>query len=203
MNLRQIVNPLTSTVNSNILVTLQISNGYSIGAGQRQMPLYKPAITGIAQIQALDGSDLRQIENLNIQGTLRSLYLYGGLAGVMRSDSKGGDIITIKSGRPKIASIPFTASQTGVISVPHGLGVAPDQVKILTTSAGSLWQPVAADAVNVYVQGSEVGASAIITAISNGVPQNRNVSHLTAGTWLVEKVLESWSDWTKVVVRKQ
>jgi len=26
---------------------------------------------------------------------------------------------------------------------------------------------------------------------------------LLAGTWLVEKVLESWSDWTKVVIRKQ
>jgi len=203
MNLRQLVNPITNTVNKNIVVTLQTSSGYSIGAGQRQQPQYNPPITGIAQIQALDGSDLRQIENLNIQGTLRALYMYGNLAGVMRSDSKGGDIVTIKSGRGSKKALPFTASQTGVISVPHGLGITPDQVKILVTSSGALWQPVAADATNVYIQGSDVGVSGIVTVISNGVPQNRNVSTLTAGTWLVEKVLESWSDWTKLVVRKQ
>lgn len=203
MNLRQIVNPISNTVNKNILVSLQTSNGYSIGAGQRQVPLYNPAVTGIGQIQALDGSDLRQIENLNLQGTLRALYMYGNLAGVMRSNSKGGDIVTIKSGRSNKIMIPVEATQTGVISVPHGLGVIPDQVKTLATSPGAVWQPVGADAVNVYIQASDVDVSCIVTAISNGVPQNRNVSQLTAGTWLVEKVLESWSDWTKVCVRKQ
>jgi len=76
-------------------------------------------------------------------------------------------------------------------------------VKILATGPGALWQPVAADAVNVYIQASDIGVSGIITAISNGVPQNRKVPQLLAGTWLVEKVLESWSDWTKVVIRKQ
>lgn len=203
MNLRQIVNSITQTVNPNIIVSLQTSAGYQISSGQRQTPLYNPAVTGIGQMQALDGSDLRQIEDMNLQGTLKALYMYGNLAAVMRTDSKGGDLVTIKSGVGRNTQIPVTASQTGVISVPHGLGVIPDQVKVLVTSAGALWQPVAADGANVYIQASDVGISGIITVISNGVPQNRNVPRLLAGTWLVEKVLEGWSDWTKVVIRKQ
>lgn len=203
LRLRQIVNAISQTVNSNIIVTLQTSAGYSIGAGQRQQPIYNPAITGLGQIQALDNSELAHLENLNIQGTLRALYMYGNLAAVMRSDSKGGDIVTIKSGRGKTAQLPYAATQTGVIAVPHGLGVIPDQVKIVTTSSGALWQPVAADEVNVYVQASDIGVSGTISAISNGVPQNHRVSPLLAGTWLVEKVLESWPEWTKVVIRKQ
>jgi len=203
MRLRQIVNPLTNTINSNIIVTLQTSAGYSIGAGQRQQPVYNPAITGLGQIQALDNSELAHLENLNIQGTLRALYMYGNLAAVMRSDSKGGDIVTIKSGRGKTAQLPYTATQTSIVTIPHGLGIIPDQVKILTTSSGALWQPVAADALNVYIQASDVAVSGIVTVISNGVPQNHRVSPLLAGTWLVEKVLESWPEWTKVVVRKQ
>jgi hypothetical protein len=203
LNLRQIVNPITNTVNSNIIVSLQTSAGYIIGSGQRQQALYNPPITGIGQMQALDGSDLRQIEDMNLQGTLKALYMYGNLAAVMRTDSKGGDLVTIKSGHNRTVSIPVTASQTGVISIPHGLGLIPDQVKVLATNAGALWQPVAADATNVYVQASDVGVTGVITVISNGVPQNRNVPQLMAGVWLVEKVLEGWSDWTKVCIRKQ
>jgi hypothetical protein len=32
---------------------------------------------------------------MNLQGVLRSIYLRGLLAGVIRSDSKGGDLVTI------------------------------------------------------------------------------------------------------------
>jgi len=203
VNLRGIANSVSSTVNRNILVSLQVSDGWVMGAGQRQVPQYKRAISGPAQIQALDGNDLKQIEQLNLQGALRALYMYGNLAGVIRPDQRGGDLVTIKSGRTTSIQIPVTASQTGVITVPHGLKVVPDQVKILMTTSGEIWQAAPSDATNLYLQASDVDVSAIITVISNGVPQNRNVPATLAGTWLVEKVLESWSDWTKVVIRKQ
>jgi hypothetical protein len=46
-------------------------------------------------MQALDSVDLKQLDGLNIQGTTRALYMRGTLAGVIRPDTKGGDIIEI------------------------------------------------------------------------------------------------------------
>lgn len=203
MNLRTIANSISNTVNRNIVVSVRTSAGSTIGPGQRQIPVYNSPIIGPAQIQALDSSDLKQLEGLNIQGTIRALYMYGNLAGVVRPDNKGGDLVTIKSGRSLSSQVPFKSATTGVITVPHGLGVVPDQVKILLTSAGAVWQIMPADTTNVYIQASEVGVTAAITVISNGVAQNRNVPTLFAGVWLITKVLESWPDWTKVAIIKQ
>jgi hypothetical protein len=95
MDLRGIANAGSSTVNPNTTVTVFRSNGYSLGAGARQVPSYDAPVTGYAQIQALDASDIKQLDGLNIQGTIRALYLRGSLAGVIRPDGKGGDIIHI------------------------------------------------------------------------------------------------------------
>ena len=100
MDLRGIANQVSDTVNPNIIVSLQTSNGYTMGAGQRQVPAYNAPVVGPAQIQALDSSDLRQIEGLNIQGNIRALYLRGALAGVIRPTSQGGDLITIATPAP-------------------------------------------------------------------------------------------------------
>lgn len=95
MDLRNIANGVTSTVNPNITVTVLRSNGYTIGAGRRQVPSYSTPITGPGQMQALDNDDLKQLDGLNIQGTIRAIYLRGVLAGVLRPDGTGGDIIEI------------------------------------------------------------------------------------------------------------
>lgn len=98
MDLRGIANQASDVVNPNIIVSVQTSNGYTIGAGQRQVPQYNSAVTGPAQVQALDSSDLKQLDGLNIQGAIRAIYLRGALAGVIRPDSKGGDLVMIPSG---------------------------------------------------------------------------------------------------------
>jgi hypothetical protein len=95
MELRGLVNGVTSTVNPNQIVAVRRSTGYTIGAGQRQIPSYAPDVTGPAQIQALTGSDLRHLDGLNIQGTLKAIYLRGKLAGVVQPKQKGGDLIII------------------------------------------------------------------------------------------------------------
>jgi hypothetical protein len=97
MDLRTIANQVSNTINPNIIVSLQTSNGFAIGTGRRQVPSYNSPIVGPAQVQALDNSDLKQLDGLNISGSIRALYMRGNLAGVIRPDSKGGDLITINS----------------------------------------------------------------------------------------------------------
>lgn len=93
MDLRGIANAGSSVVNPNTTVTVRRSTGYTIGAGQRQVPSYADPVTGPAQVQALSAADIKQIENLNIQGTIKSIYLRGVLAGVVRPDGQGGDLV--------------------------------------------------------------------------------------------------------------
>lgn len=98
MDLRGIANNLTSSVNPNETVTFLRSTGFTIGAGAKQVPSYASPIIGPGQIQALSADDIKQIDGLNIQGTMRAIYLYGELAGVVRPDQTGGDIIKRKNG---------------------------------------------------------------------------------------------------------
>ena len=93
MDLRGIANGATSAVNLNEIVTLLPSTGFTMGAGAKQIPSYGVPVTGPANVQALDNDDLKQIDGLNIQGEIRAIYLRGALAGVIRPDQKGGDLI--------------------------------------------------------------------------------------------------------------
>ena len=95
MDLRGIANSVAGTVNPNKTVTVRRSTGYTIGAGRRQVPSYAAPVQGPAQVQALDGDDLKQLSGLNIQGTIKAIYLRGILAGVVRPDGTGGDLVQI------------------------------------------------------------------------------------------------------------
>ena len=94
MDLRSIANGVSSVINNNTQVVVLKSDGYSIvGAGRKQVPLYKTPLLGYAQIQALDAADLKQLDSLNIQGTIRAAYFRGALAGVIRPTGVGGDLV--------------------------------------------------------------------------------------------------------------
>lgn len=95
MNLRALANASTVTINPNIPITIRRSNGYTIGAGRKQIPSYAADVTGYGQLQALDGDDLKQLEGLNIQGVVKALYITGQLSAVIRPESVGGDLILI------------------------------------------------------------------------------------------------------------
>ena len=95
MDLRGLANGVTATVNPNKTVTVRRSTGYTIGAGRKQVPGYADPVTGPAQIQALDANDIKQLDGLNIQGTVRAIYLRGVLAGVVRPDGTGGDLVEV------------------------------------------------------------------------------------------------------------
>jgi len=93
MDLRGIANGVTSAINPNEPVTILRSTGYTAGAGARQVPSYAAADPASANVQALDSVDLKQLDGLNIQGTIRAIYIRGSLLGTSRPDVKGGDIV--------------------------------------------------------------------------------------------------------------
>lgn len=97
MDLRGLANGVTSTINPNETVTVLRSTGYTIGAGAKQVPAFAGPVTGPAQVQALDANDIKQLDGLNIQGTIRAIYLRGTLAGVVRPNQTGGDIVKRKN----------------------------------------------------------------------------------------------------------
>lgn len=103
MNLRSIANAATRTVNPNIPVVVKISNAYTIDpATLRQVPAYTE-YPAMGQIQALDGDELKQLNFLNIEGTLRGAYLYGSISGVIRPDSASS------------AKLVFSSNENGVV----------------------------------------------------------------------------------------
>ena len=97
MDLRGLANQAMQVINPDIIVTVQSSTGYTTGDGYKQIPTYATPVTGPAQIQALDTSNLRQIDGINMQSVYRVIYLRGVLAGVIRPNSQGGDLVTIAS----------------------------------------------------------------------------------------------------------
>lgn len=95
MNLNRVVGGVISSVNPRIFVQIQTSAGNTTNADGTVTPLYNPVVNVLAQVQALSGRDLRQIEGLNLQGTLRSIYINGEIDGIVRVQLKGGDLITL------------------------------------------------------------------------------------------------------------
>lgn len=93
MNLRGMVNGVTQAVNPNQMVTWLQSAGYTIDDSGKQVAAYALAVPVRAQVQALSGRDLRHADLMNMQGVMRSVYLYGNVQGIVRADQTGGDIL--------------------------------------------------------------------------------------------------------------
>lgn len=51
-----------------------------------------------AQVQPMSSHDLRQVEGLNLNGYLKSIYLNGTVDGVVRVALKGGDLVDLPDG---------------------------------------------------------------------------------------------------------
>jgi len=103
MEIRGIANSATSSINDNQIIVWQQNKGYTTDATGHRTPL----ITNVsikAQIQAVSAQALKHIDALNIQGVMRSVYMFGNVQGVVRADQKGGDILQfpqVKGGQVK------------------------------------------------------------------------------------------------------
>ncbi len=98
MNLHSIVAPIIAAINPPLLCSLQSSTGYSTSSDGKRAPSYAAPVQIQVQCQALQYQDLMQVNGLNIQGKRLAMYINGNWDGVVRNDSKGGDLITLPNG---------------------------------------------------------------------------------------------------------
>lgn len=106
MNLHQIVSPAIAAVNPFITGTLKQATGYTTSGDGTQVPTYATPVTVPLQVQALSGRDIEHLDNMNIQGVVRRIYLNGNVEGVNRKEMKGGDLITF-NGQTWLVTIVF------------------------------------------------------------------------------------------------
>jgi hypothetical protein len=99
MNLHSIAAPYVAAVNPLVLCSLQASTGYTTSADGTRVPTYAASVNIECQLQALQYNDLIQISGLNTQGKRLACYIQGDWEGLVRSDSKGGDLLTTPDGR--------------------------------------------------------------------------------------------------------
>ena len=92
MNLHAIATRVISAINPNRTITLQRNTGYTTAADGSRTPTFA-TYTGPAQIQPVDTNELVHLNNLNIQGELQNVYLFGDWAGIIRIDKTGGDML--------------------------------------------------------------------------------------------------------------
>lgn len=98
MDLFSFTSGAIGVINPLVPLQIQVSTGYTTGPNGKRTPSYAAAVTYMGQVQPLSSKDLRQIDGLNLQGTLEAIYIDGDISGIIRSLNKGGDIITDPSG---------------------------------------------------------------------------------------------------------
>jgi hypothetical protein len=98
VNLHQIVAGAVGAVNPLVPCDLRLSVGYTIMPDGSQAPQYAAFAGVLCQVQELTSRDLRQLDALNIQGSMRSIYLNGQWFGVVRVGARGGDLLTMADG---------------------------------------------------------------------------------------------------------
>lgn len=92
IDVRALANRITQNVNENQSISWVKSTGYTTNAAGKRTPTNTTTVIQ-ANIQALDSQGLAHTDSLNIQGTLRQVYMYGNVQDLVRVDQQGGDIL--------------------------------------------------------------------------------------------------------------
>lgn len=95
MNLHGIAGPMVGIVNPFVPAQLLVSTGYTKNADGSTAPSYAAPKDIRVQAQELSFKELQHVENLNLQGILKSIYCPGAVQAVNRLAGTGGDKIVI------------------------------------------------------------------------------------------------------------
>jgi hypothetical protein len=98
-NLNSIAAGVVSAVNPWTRALIQLSTGSTPNADGTRTPTYCVPIEVFAQVQPTSWKDIQHLDALNIQGIRWKAYINGEVDGLVRPEDKGGDLLTIISGR--------------------------------------------------------------------------------------------------------
>jgi len=95
LNLRAKVNGALQGVNADVLGWWYQSNGWvpSTSGDGRQDPSYLAAQSVRLQVQPPSARDLRFAEYLELQGVIRTVFMYANPQGIVRVNQLGGDLL--------------------------------------------------------------------------------------------------------------
>lgn len=105
MNLHQIVRGAITTVNPDVPGVLKVNSGFTTAPGGKRVQSYTD-VDVMAQMQELSSTDLKQVDAINVQGILQSVYLNGNFNGINRPDQKGGDILIVDGQQWLVVKVP-------------------------------------------------------------------------------------------------
>lgn len=92
-NLHATVRAAIQSVNPDIQISYLKSLGSTPNNYGERAPQYAAAVPVQAQVQPPSGKDLKQIELLNLQGTIRTVFLFSNPQAIVRVDARGGDLL--------------------------------------------------------------------------------------------------------------
>lgn len=93
INVRGIANAAIQPVNVNIAATYYASTGSVTNPAGKRAPSYAAAVPVQIQAQAVKGSQLEHVANVNVQSVYKNVRMWGNTQGVVRPDAKGGDLL--------------------------------------------------------------------------------------------------------------
>lgn len=105
IDLRGIANAAIQVINPNLPITVSMPNGYAIDpATLFQVPVYT-TLQVEGNVQTLSSDDLSQIDGLNIEGTLRAVYLYGNFNGILRPDQQPNTVLRFSTNESGVTKV--------------------------------------------------------------------------------------------------
>jgi hypothetical protein len=119
LNLHAVVRAPIQSVNPDIMAAYLQSRGSVIQDDGSVLPAYAAPFYVRIQAQPPTGRDLRHAEYLNLQGVLRTVYLYSNPQAVDRVAARGGDLLMFPQSRPHVVY----DSQGRIVTNSEGLPV--------------------------------------------------------------------------------
>lgn len=93
LNLHAAVRQIIPAVNADVTGYWYRSNGSSIDSTGRQQPAYQAPLTVQLQVQPPSGRDIKFIDHLQLQGVIRSVWMFSNPQGIVRVNQTGNDLL--------------------------------------------------------------------------------------------------------------
>lgn len=214
LNLHATVRSAIQSVNADIPAQYLASQGYTPNAAGKQVPAYASAVPVIIQSQPPSSRDLKHAEFLNIQGSIRTVFLYSDPEAIVRVDAKGGDLLQFPQfvGDPVdnwlIVAVPekWDVGQNGLVtfSGTGSLVAANNQLTIASVFNGALHLgDVIGDSAGAIPANCRIDAFGTGTGGVGTYTMSKNAASLQASDQIVVTDTAGTSGWSKLFVTLQ